>query len=159
MNITILCIGKLKEDYWIKALGEYSKRLGRYCNFSVIELKEEKLLEGASSAEEKAVIEKEGKSLIKRIPKGSYVIALDIQGKALSSVEFSKHIGELALEGKSELVFLIGGSLGLSEDIVKSADYRLSFSNMTFPHQMIRVILAEQIYRAFKILKNEAYHK
>ncbi|MGI6751724.1 MAG: 23S rRNA (pseudouridine(1915)-N(3))-methyltransferase RlmH [Anaerovoracaceae bacterium] len=159
MNITILCIGKLKEDYWTGALKEYGKRLSSYCNFHVEELKEERLPEGASPAEEKAVIEKEGNALIRKIAKGSHVVTLDIKGKSLSSEEFSSYIGTLGVEGKSHITFIIGGSLGLSSEVLERADFCLSFSPMTFPHQMIRIILAEQVYRAFKILKNESYHK
>jgi 23S rRNA (pseudouridine1915-N3)-methyltransferase len=159
MNITILCIGKLKERYWTEAVQEYSKRLGKYCSLTINELKEEKAPDNASAAEEAAVKNAEGKNLLKQIKKESFVIALEIQGKELTSEALSEKIEALGVSGKSDLVFVIGGSLGLSEEALARADYRLSFSKMTFPHQMMRVILLEQIYRSFKIMKNETYHK
>lgn len=158
MNITILCIGKLKERYWSEAVQEYSKRLGKYCSLTINELKEEKA-DNASAAEEAAVKEAEGKNLLRQIKKESYVIALEIQGKELTSEALSEKIEALGVSGKSDLVFLIGGSLGLSDEVLTRADFRLSFSKMTFPHQMMRVILLEQIYRSFKIIRNETYHK
>lgn len=159
MNITILCIGKLKERYWTDAVQEYSKRLGKYCSLTINELKEEKAPENASAAEESAVKEAEGKSILKQIKKEAFVIALEIQGKELTSEALSEKIEALGVAGKSDLVFLIGGSLGLSDEVLSRADFRLSFSRMTFPHQMMRVILLEQIYRSFKIIRNETYHK
>ncbi len=146
MNITILCVGKLKEKYWTEASAEYRKRLSRYCTITVEELKEENP-------------EAEGQNILKRLKKDTFVIALEIQGKALSSEELSSKLQELALEGKSDITFVIGGSDGLSEDVSKRSDFRLSFSRMTFPHQMIRIFLLEQIYRSFKIMKGETYHK
>jgi 23S rRNA (pseudouridine1915-N3)-methyltransferase len=159
MNVTIVCIGKLKEKYWTNAIEEYSKRLSRYCTLSIDELKEEKLPDNASTAEEEAVKIAEGKNILKRIKKESYVTTLEIKGMQLSSEKLSEKISTLGLEGRSDLVFVIGGSLGLSEEVSQRADFKLSFSAMTFPHQMMRVILLEQIYRAFKIIKNESYHK
>ncbi len=159
MNITILCIGKLKERYWTEAVNEYKKRLGRYCTLSINELKEEKSPDHPSPAEQKEIIEAEGKNLLRQIKKDSYVIALEIKGRDMSSEDLSEKIQSLGIEGISSLVFVIGGSLGLSEEILARADYRLSFSKMTFPHQMMRVILLEQIYRSYKIVRNEAYHK
>jgi len=159
MNVSIICIGKLKEAYWTDAVKEYSKRLSKYCTLSINELKEERLPDHASEAQEIAVKQAEGKNLLKQIKPNAFVIALEIQGKNLSSEDFAKKIEQLAVEGKSEIVFIIGGSLGLSEEILKRADYGLSFSKMTFPHQMMRVILLEQVYRCFKINKNETYHK
>jgi len=159
MNITVVCIGKLKERYWTEAVQEYGKRLSKYCTLSINELKEEKAPDNASPAEEAAVKEAEGKSILKRIKKDAYVIALEIKGKELTSEALSEKMESLGIEGKSELVFIIGGSLGLSEEVLARADFRLSFSKMTFPHQMIRVILLEQIYRSFKIMRNETYHK
>ncbi|HHU16623.1 MAG: 23S rRNA (pseudouridine(1915)-N(3))-methyltransferase RlmH [Anaerovoracaceae bacterium] len=158
MNITIICIGKLKERYWTEAVEEYSKRLSKYCTLLINELKE-KLRDNPSKAEEIAVKEAEGKSILKQIKPEAYVIALEIKGQELTSEKMAKKISNLALEGKSEIIFIIGGSLGLSEEVLKRADFRLSFSKMTFPHQMMRVILLEQIYRSFKIIKNEPYHK
>jgi 23S rRNA (pseudouridine1915-N3)-methyltransferase len=159
MNITIICIGKLKERYWTEAVQEYSKRLGKYCTLSINELKEEKAPDNASAAEEAAVKEAEGKSILKQIKKEAYFIALEIKGKELTSEALSEKIEALGIEGKSDLAFVIGGSLGLSEEVLARADFRLSFSKMTFPHQMMRVVLLEQIYRSFKIMRNEVYHK
>ncbi len=159
MNINIICIGKLKERYWSDAVSEYSKRLGRYCTLSIKELKEDRLPDNASRTEEKNVKINEGKSILKAIGDNSYVIALDVRGKELSSEKLSEKISDLALNGSSNVDFLIGGSLGLSDEVIERSDFRLSFSPMTFPHQMMRVILLEQIYRSFKIIKNETYHK
>lgn len=159
MNIHILCIGKLKERYWTEAVGEYSKRLGKYCSLTISELKEERTPDSPSAAEENLVKEAEGRNILKQLKKESYVIALDIKGKELSSETLSHTIESLGISGKSDLAFIIGGSLGLSDEVLRRADYRLSFSKMTFPHQMMRVILLEQIYRSFKIIRNEAYHK
>ena len=159
MKIHIICIGKLKEKYWTDAVSEYSKRLSRFCDLEITELKESKLPDKASEAQEQAVIEEEGKNILKHVKDGSYVISLEILGKNLTSVELAEKMEELPLMGKSHVTFIIGGSLGLSRDVSKRADFKLSFSKMTFPHQMMRVILLEQVYRAFKINKNEAYHK
>ncbi|MBR5230136.1 MAG: 23S rRNA (pseudouridine(1915)-N(3))-methyltransferase RlmH [Firmicutes bacterium] len=159
MNIQIICIGKLKEKYWTDAIGEYSKRLSRYCTLEITELKESRLPDKASAAEEENVKIEEGKAILKAIKDGTYVITLEILGKQLSSTELADKMESLSVEGKSNLAFVIGGSLGLSAEVSKRADYKLSFSKMTFPHQMMRVILLEQIYRGFKIIKNEAYHK
>lgn len=159
MNITIICIGKLKEKYWVSAIDEYSKRLSKYCSLTIDELKEERLPDNASLAEEEAVKIAEGKNIVKRIKKDSYVITLEIKGKNLSSEKLADKINNLAIEGKSDIVFIIGGSLGLSQEVSDRSDFKLSFSEMTFPHQMMRVILLEQIYRAFKINRNEQYHK
>lgn len=146
MNITILCVGKLKEKYWTEASDEYRKRLSRYCTIVVEELKEENP-------------EGEGQNILKRLKKDTYVVTLEIQGKTLSSEELSSKIQGLALEGKSDITFVIGGSDGLSEEVSKRSDFKLSFSRMTFPHQMMRIFLLEQIYRSFKIMKGETYHK
>ena len=159
MKIQIICIGKLKEKYWTDAVLEYSKRLSRFCDLEITELKESRLPDKASEAQEQAVIEEEGKNILKHVKDGSYVISLEILGKNLTSVELAEKMEELPLMGKSHVTFIIGGSLGLSRDVSKRADFKLSFSKMTFPHQMMRVILLEQVYRAFKINKNEAYHK
>ena len=159
MNITILCIGKLKERYWLEAVSEYSKRLSRFCSLSIQELKEERLPDNASPAQEQEAIESEGQILLKHIRQGSYVIALDLRGKAMSSEQLAQTVERLGLSGRSDLTFIIGGSLGLSAALLARADLRLSFGAMTFPHQMMRVILLEQVYRAFKINRNEAYHK
>ena len=180
MNINTICIGKLKEKYWRDACDEYMKRLGAYCNINIVELKESRLT-GEGEKAETAVKESEGRDILARIggaatsksggtatgksggaatgKSGTFVIALDVKGKKLSSEGLAEKINSLALEGKSDISFIIGGSLGLSPDVLARADYRLSFSDMTFPHQMMRVILLEQIYRAFKINHGETYHK
>ena len=159
MNIQIICIGKLKEKYWTDAIAEYSKRLSRYCTLEIIELKEARLPDKASAADEENVRLEEGRAILKAIKDGTYVITLEILGKQLTSPELAEKIRTLSVEGKSNVAFIIGGSLGLSAEVSKRADYKLSFSKMTFPHQMMRVILLEQVYRGFKIIKNEAYHK
>ena len=164
MNINTICIGKLKEKYWRDACDEYMKRLGAYCNINIVELKESRLT-GDGEKAETAVKESEGRDILARIggaatgKSGAFVIALDMKGKKLSSEGLAEKINSLALEGKSDISFIIGGSLGLSPEVLARADYRLSFSDMTFPHQMMRVILLEQIYRAFKINHGETYHK
>ena len=159
MNITVLAVGKLKEKYWKDAIEEYSKRLSRYCTFRITEVKESLLRANPSEADEEAVKTAEGRELLSKIKSSDYVITLEIKGKALSSTELAERIEELGITGKSSVVFIIGGSLGLSEEVSRRADFKLSFSAMTFPHQMMRIILLEQIYRSFKIIKNEAYHK
>lgn len=159
MNINIICVGKLKEKYLRDASAEYEKRLSRYCRVQIQELKEARLAENASPAEEEAVKTEEGKSILKALSSSSFVIVLDIGGKELSSDQLAEKIGSLATTGESTVDFIIGGSLGLSEEVKKRADFRLSFSPMTFPHQLMRVILLEQIYRSFKILRKEPYHK
>ncbi len=159
MKIQVICIGKLKERYWTEAVGEYMKRLSKYCDMEITELKESRLPDKASAAQEAAVIDDEGENILKHVKDGSYVVSLEIGGKNLSSEELAQKIEEIPLSGKSHITFIIGGSLGLSKDVSKRADFKLSFSRMTFPHQMMRVILLEQIYRSFKIIRNEAYHK
>ena len=159
MNISIICIGKLKEKYWRDASDKYEKRLARYCRLDVRELKEASLPAKVSAADEEKVREKEGKAVLAAIREGSYVITLEIDGQALSSEEFAVHIDKLGVRGKSSIVFVIGGSLGLSEDVSRRADMKLSFSKMTFTHQMMRPVLLEQIYRGFKISSSETYHK
>ncbi len=159
MRIRIVCIGKLKERYWTDAVSEYSKRLSKYCDLEIIQLKEVRLADKASAADEQNVIFEEGQSILKNIKEGSYVITLEIKGKELSSEELADKMDRLAIEGKSDITFVIGGSLGLSREVSSRADFKLSFSKMTFPHQMMRTVLLEQIYRSFKIIRNETYHK
>ena len=161
MTVEILCVGKLKEDYWRDALAEYGKRLSRFCKFIVTELPETKLPDGAGPSEEQAVIRSESEALMKKLPRGqgSYRIALAVKGKQLSSEALAEKMAALQLDGISHITFVIGGSLGMSRQLLDACDYQLSFSAMTFPHQMMRVILAEQIYRTFKINANETYHK
>lgn len=159
MNITIVCVGKIKEKFYTQAIDEYSKRLSRYCRLNIVELKDEKTPDGSSDTENEAIKNKEGERILAAIKEDSYVITLEILGKQLDSVELSKKIETLGISGKSEITFVIGGSLGLAKKVSDRADYKLSFSKMTFPHQLMRVILLEQIYRAFRIMKNEPYHK
>lgn len=159
MNIQIICIGKLKEKYWTDAIKEYSKRLSRFASIEIVELKESLLPANASPADEEKVKLEEGREILKAIKDGTYVITLEILGKQLSSEELAKKMDDLGIDGRSNIAFVIGGSLGLSKEVSQRADYKLSFSRMTFPHQMMRVILLEQIYRAFKINRNETYHK
>ena len=159
MNITVIAIGKLKEKYWTDAVKEYSKRLGSYCSLNIIELKESPLRANPSAADEEAVKVAEGNDILSRIKPTDFVITLEIKGKGLSSEQLADKIEDLAINGRSSIVFVIGGSLGLSADVSKRSDFKLSFSAMTFPHQMMRVILLEQVYRAFKIIRHEAYHK
>ena len=138
MNIQIICIGKLKEKYWTEAIDEYTKRLSRFCTLQITELKESRLPDKASAAEEQLVKQEEGREILKAIKPGTYVITLEILGKMLDSPQLADKLAQLALEGKSNLAFVIGGSLGLSEEVSKRADFKLSFSKMTFPHQMMR---------------------
>lgn len=159
MNITVLAVGKLKEKYWTDAVNEYSKRLGRYASLKIIELKESLLRSNPSPADEEAVKIAEGREILGKIKKNDYVITLEIGGKSLSSEKLAEKINTLAIDGVSDIVFVIGGSLGLSQEVSRRSDFKLSFSAMTFPHQMMRVILLEQIYRSFKIIRHEAYHK
>ncbi len=159
MNVEIICIGKLKEKYWRDASAEYAKRLGRFCRFKITELKESRLPENASAADEETVKYKEGEEILKALKKQQYVVALDIRGTEIDSEKLAARLDRLMTSGTSDVAFIIGGSLGLSQDVISRADFRLSFSPMTFPHQMMRIILQEQLYRCFKIIHNEAYHK
>lgn len=159
MNIQVICIGKLKETYWQDAIKEYSKRLSRFTKLDIVELKEYKLRDNPSLKDELEVKIQEAEAILKVIKDNTYVITLEIKGRALTSEELADKMEDLALSGKSDIAFVIGGSLGLGEKVLNRSDFRLSFSKMTFPHQMMRVILFEQIYRSFKINRNETYHK
>ncbi|MCI8418766.1 MAG: 23S rRNA (pseudouridine(1915)-N(3))-methyltransferase RlmH [Lachnospiraceae bacterium] len=159
MKITCVAVGKIKEIYLKQAIAEYSKRLSRYCKMEMIELPDEKTPEGASQREEQQIKELEGERILKALKEGAYVIALDIQGSQPDSVKFSRKLEQLAVQGKSHIAFVIGGSLGLSPAVLKRAEERISFSAMTFPHQLMRVILLEQIYRGYRIMHGEPYHK
>lgn len=159
MKITVLCVGKIKEKYWSDAIAEYMKRLSKYCTADIQEVADEKTDEKASEKEEELVKEKEGQRLLSKIPDQAYVITLTIGGKSFDSVEMSKMLENFGIRGKDRIVFVIGGSLGLSDKVQARADEAWSFSKLTFPHQMMRVILLEQIYRSFRIMKNEPYHK
>ena len=159
MKITIVCVGKIKEKFYRDALAEYTKRLSRYCSLTITEVADEKTKEQASETECAIIKDREGERILKSIRDDGYVIALAIDGKNLDSVELSEKIDKLGLSGKSNVYFVIGGSLGLSDAVMKLADYKLSFSRMTFPHQLMRVILLEQIYRSYRIINHEPYHK
>jgi 23S rRNA (pseudouridine1915-N3)-methyltransferase len=152
-------VGKVKEKFFRDAIAEYVKRLGKYCRLEIVEVEDEKTPDNASDTVENAIKEKEGRRLLGHIKEDSFVIALAIDGEKPDSVQLSKKIEKLGVMGTSHITFIIGGSLGLSDEVLKRADYRLSFSDMTFPHQLMRVILLEQIYRSFRIMKNEPYHK
>lgn len=163
MKITILCVGKIKEKFYRDAIAEYEKRLSRYCKLEIIEVADEKTPEGASETVELQIKEKEADRMLARMEKyqreGAFVCALAIDGRQLDSVELSEKIDRLGTSGTSHIIFLIGGSLGMADSLLERADMKLSFSKMTFPHQLMRVILLEQIYRAYRIMNGEPYHK
>jgi len=159
MNITILCVGKIKEKFYEDAVSEYLKRLSRYASVKIVEVKDEKTPEDASPKEEALIKKAEGERLLQKLPEDAHVIALTIDGKSFSSPEMASAIENLQISGKSHIAFIIGGSLGLSEEVVARANEKWSFSKLTFPHQLMRVILLEQLYRSFRIIKHEPYHK
>lgn len=159
MKITILAVGKIKEKYFADAIREYAKRLNRYCRLEIIEVADEPVPEHASGHEEDLIRAREGERLKRYIKEGAYVISLAIQGRQVSSEEFSEKIEELGIHGESHIVFIIGGSIGIDQRILQESRERISFSKMTFPHQLMRVVLLEQIYRGFRIMKGEPYHK
>ncbi|WP_320988976.1 23S rRNA (pseudouridine(1915)-N(3))-methyltransferase RlmH [Hungatella sp.] len=159
MKITLVTVGKIKEKYYTAAIEEYSKRLSRYCKLEIIQVADEKTPDNAGEALETQIKEEEGDRILASIRDGACVIALAIEGKMLDSVELSEKIASLGVSGTSQIVFVIGGSLGLSKRVLDRADYLLSFSRMTFPHQLMRVILLEQIYRGYRIMNGEPYHK
>ncbi len=159
MKITIICVGKIKERFYRDAIEEYAKRLSKYCKFEIIEVADEKTPDKASLIEEEQIKEKEAQRILSKIKADFYVCTLEIAGKQFSSVELADWMEKAAIGGKSQICFVIGGSLGLHSSVLKRSDFSLSFSKMTFPHQLMRVILSEQIYRAFRIINNEPYHK
>lgn len=159
MNISLITVGKIKEKYLRDALEEYAKRLSRYCRLDIIEVPDEKTPDNASEKEELMIKEKEGDLILKHIKDNMYVITLEILGKQITSEELAANIKELGVKGESNIAFVIGGSLGLSKVVQQRSDFKLSFSRMTFPHQLFRVMLLEQIYRAFRIINGEPYHK
>lgn len=159
MKITILSVGKIKEKFYTEAINEYSKRLSRYCKLEIVQVADEKTAENCSDAEADMVKKKEGDRLLSKIPEDAYVITLEINGKQIDSVELAEKINQLGISGKSHIAFIIGGSLGLHKSVSDRADYKLSFSKMTFPHQLMRVILLEQIYRSYRIINHQPYHK
>lgn len=159
MRVTILAVGKIKEPYLRDAIKEYAKRLGKYCKLEILEVADEKTPDSLSGAAAELVRKKEGERLLKILPKEAYVITLEISGRQLTSEEFSQKIENLAVRGASHLAFVIGGSLGLGQNILEKSDFAMSFSKMTYPHQLMRVILLEQIYRSYRIANGEPYHK
>lgn len=159
MKITVLTVGKLKESYLKDAVKEYAKRLGKYCRLEMEEVADEKAPEHLSPAGEKGIRSKEGERLLKKIPENAFVITLEIEGEEISSVKLAKKIESLGISGISHLAFVIGGSIGLGEEVLQRSDYALSFGRLTYPHQLMRVMLLEQIYRSFRIINKEPYHK
>lgn len=159
MKITVISVGRIKEKYMVDGIKEYSKRLSRYCKLQLIEVADEKAPENLSDKDANVVKKKEGDKILTKIKANTYVITLVIQGKQLSSEQLSEKISDLMLRGISDITFIIGGSLGLSDEVIARSDFKLSFSNMTFPHQLMKMILLEQVYRSWRIIKNEPYHK
>lgn len=158
MTINIICVGKIKEDYFSRAAAEFEKRLSRFCSINIIQIPDKSIPDNPSPAECSAVLNKEGEQILKKIGKSDIVIAMCIEGKILSSEEFAAKLSDFQMQS-STIDFVIGGSLGLSDEVKKRADFKLSMSRMTFPHRIARLMIEEQIYRAFKILYNETYHK
>lgn len=159
LHIEIICIGKLKENYLKDAAIEYSKRISKYCSCNIIELQDEKLPVPLSDADKNKIIEKESNNILSHIKENSYIIALDLNGKQYSSEEFSEKISKITLHENSTITFLIGGSLGMSQRLLSYANELICFSKMTFPHQLIRIFLLEQLFRSFKIQNHETYHR
>ncbi len=159
MKITILTVGKVKERFFRQAIEEFDKRLSRYCKLEIIEVADEKTPDHASEAQKTQILEKEGVRLLRYLKEDAWVCALAIEGKMLDSEELSKKMEQLGVSGVSHIQFVIGGSFGLCDSVLNLADFKLSFSKMTFPHQLMRVILLEQIYRSYRIMMKEPYHK
>ena len=159
MKISILCVGKIKEKYLRDAIDEYKKRISRFATVEILELSDEKIPDNASKAQMDIVLKKEGDKIMEKISPQDYLVTLCVEGKNLSSEELAQEVSDICLKGNSTITFVIGGSLGIRDDIKKLSKLRLSFSRMTFPHQLMRVILLEQVYRSFKINANEEYHK
>lgn len=159
MKITLITVGKIKEKYLRDAIAEYSKRLSRYCKLEIIEVADEKTPDHASDVVENRIRDKEAERIMKYVKEDAYVITLEINGKLLSSEELSAKINQLGIQGTSHITFIIGGSIGLGKEVLARSNYALSFSRMTFPHQLMRVILLEQIYRSYRIINGEPYHK
>lgn len=159
MKITIITVGKIKEKYLRDAIAEYSKRLSKYCKMEIIEVADEKTPENASETMNETIKSREAERILKYLKDDAYVMTLEIQGKQMTSEELAEKIEKLGIQGTSHLIFVIGGSLGLGKKVLERSDYALSFSKMTFPHQLMRVILLEQIYRSYRIINKEPYHK
>lgn len=159
MKVTVVCVGKVKEGFYRDALAEYGKRLGKYCRLEIVEVSDEKTPDGASPLLEEQIKEREGRRILEKLREDAFVCTLEIGGKKLSSEGFARWMENLTVGGTSHVTFVIGGSLGLHESVSRRSDFSLSFSDMTFPHQLMRVILTEQVYRAFRIMHGEPYHK
>ena len=159
MKITLITVGKIKEKYLKDAISEYSKRLSRYCKLEIIEVAEEKTPDNASQIVEDGIRDKEGERILKYVKEDAFVVTLEIKGRLLTSEELADKIETLGIQGISHIIFIIGGSIGLGNEVLKRSNYALSFSKMTFPHQLMRVILLEQIYRSYRIINHEPYHK
>ncbi len=159
MKITIITVGKIKEKYLKDAIAEYSKRLSKYCKLEIVEVADEKTPDNASEVVENAIRSKEAERILKYVKDDAYVITLEINGKQLTSEELADKVEKLGVQGTSHIIFIIGGSIGLGEEVLQKSNYALSFSKMTFPHQLMRVILLEQIYRSYRIISGEPYHK
>ena len=159
MKITIITVGKLKEKYLKDAIAEYSKRLSKYCKLEIVEVADEKTPENASEVVEDAIRSKEAERILKYVKEDAFVITLEIAGKQLTSEEFADKIEQLGVRGISHIIFVIGGSIGLGKEVLAQSDFALSFSKMTFPHQLMRVILLEQVYRSYRIISGQPYHK
>ena len=159
MKITLITVGKRKEKYLKDAIAEYSKRLSKYCKLEIVEVADEKTPDQASENVERQIRQKEGERILRYVKDDAYVFTLEIGGTMLDSVAFAKKMETLGIQGKSHLIFIIGGSIGLGEEVLRRSDYALSFSKMTFPHQLMRVILLEQVYRGYRIIEGAPYHK
>lgn len=159
MKITVITVGKIKEKYLKDAIAEYSKRLSKYCKLEIVEVADEKTPDNASEVVEDSIRSKEAERILKYVKDDAYVITLEINGKQLSSEELADKIDKLGVQGTSHIIFIIGGSIGLGKEVLNKSNYALSFSKMTFPHQLMRVILLEQVYRSYRIISNEPYHK
>lgn len=159
MKITLVTVGKIKEKYLKDAIAEYSKRLSKYCKLEIVEVADEKTPDNASEVVEDAIRSKEAERILKYVKDDAFVITLEINGKQLSSEELADKIDKLGVQGTSHIIFIIGGSIGLGQEVLQKSNYALSFSKMTFPHQLMRVILLEQIYRSYRIINGEPYHK
>ena len=159
MKVTLITVGKIKEKFFQDAIAEYSKRLSRYCKLEIIQVADEKTPDQASENVERQIRQKEGERILRYVKDDAYVFTLEIGGTMLDSVAFAKKMETLGIQGKSHLIFIIGGSIGLGEEVLRRSDYALSFSKMTFPHQLMRVILLEQVYRGYRIIEGAPYHK
>ncbi len=159
MNINVVSVGKIKEKYLVDGIAEYAKRLSKYCKLTMIEVPDEKAPENLSPQDEIIVKKKEGMKILSKLKENTYLIVLAIDGQQLTSEGFSKKMDKIMLDGVSDISFVIGGSLGLSDEVIQKSDYKLSFSKMTFPHQLMKMVLLEQVYRGFRIRNNEPYHK